>query len=302
MRRLSAMKNRRVSAVEARQPAAEQSTVPERTDLDELIRQHRYEAGELLLEQAMPPMTIIPNVSLADVVANGVQHMQPQWLTLMNAEQVHQVLQQAMNNRLACSVIRLGDGELLTLAQDIVYSSAEVSRRGPFLPYAGVHPPDIPAREMVAQAVREATIVGVPVSRKEHYQPLLFAVLDRYGIRVRDINLTVSTINYSLYLDGLLEPLLRNRKILLIGNAMPSAAQRFIDRGFIVTDIVAPVNGCGDIERVMDRIRGIDFDIALVSAGVAAVVIVSRIASRLGKVAVDFGHMADIIGKGEVRL
>jgi hypothetical protein len=62
------------------------------------------------------------------------------------------------------------------------------------------------------------------------------------------------------------------------------------------------VNGCGDIERVMDRIRGIDFDIALVSAGVAAVVIVSRIASRLGKVAVDFGHMADIIGKGEVRL
>lgn len=56
------------------------------------------------------------------------------------------------------------------------------------------------------------------------------------------------------------------------------------------------------MERVISEAHSAAFDIALVSAGIAAVIIVQRIASELGKVAVDFGHLADSLAAGKEAL
>ena len=96
--------------------------------------------------------------------------------------------------------------------------------------------------------------------------------------------------------------LLQGRKLLIIGNAAPELAHVLTGHGFIITGIISPVNGFADIERVMVEVRDIEFDLALVSAGIPAVMISYRIAAERGKVALDFGHLADAIVKGTVIL
>ncbi|MNY80097.1 hypothetical protein D3C86_2210020 [compost metagenome] len=50
----------------------------------------------------------------------------------------------------------------------------------------------------------------------------------------------------------------------------------------------------------MEVIRQNDnFDIALISAGISAVILVQQVATQMGKVAIDFGHLADSMLKGE---
>jgi hypothetical protein len=44
------------------------------------------------------------------------------------------------------------------------------------------------------------------------------------------------------------------------------------------------------------------FDIALVAAGIPAVILCYRIAGELGRVAIDFGHLADKLVTGELQL
>ena len=62
---------------------------------------------------------------------------------------------------------------------------------------------------------------------------------------------------------------------------------------------ISPVNGMSDIPRIMREAAAHHFDIALVSAGIPAVVIAQRVATELGKVALDFGHLANSFLKGE---
>ena len=51
--------------------------------------------------------------------------------------------------------------------------------------------------------------------------------------------------------------------------------------------------------RVVEEAGARAFDIALVAAGIPSVVICQRLAADYGKVAFDFGHLADAIVKGE---
>lgn len=65
--------------------------------------------------------------------------------------------------------------------------------------------------------------------------------------------------------------------------------------------MIAPVAGYADIPRVMQRIRKHDFDLALVAAGIPAIVLCRHIADELGKVAIDFGHLANKLVTGELQ-
>ncbi|MNF15190.1 hypothetical protein D3C80_2176880 [compost metagenome] len=57
-----------------------------------------------------------------------------------------------------------------------------------------------------------------------------------------------------------------------------------------------------DVPRVMQLTAEHTFDIALVAAGIPAVVLCRRIAGELGSVAFDFGHLADKLVTGELQL
>ncbi|MOA43105.1 hypothetical protein D3C78_1652250 [compost metagenome] len=73
-------------------------------------------------------------------------------------------------------------------------------------------------------------------------------------------------------------------------------------QGYEIVAAIAPVQGVGDIDRIMEQVVQLDFDIALAAAGIAAVVLCTRIAREKGKVALDLGHLADMFVKGEAPL
>ncbi|RAP78624.1 succinyl-CoA synthetase [Paenibacillus montanisoli] len=255
-----------------------------------------------MLEQALPGNLLLPEVRLQDVIALGAEQLRTHCLPLLDVHEVYAEMEQAIHERRPCSVIRLGDGELLTLAQDTVYDAATVKREGTFLPYAGVVPPDLHARDLLAEAIRQAQIVGVPQSRRKHYHPLLHPAFRGNHLNLAAHRLTGSTVNYSLQQAGLLGRLLSGKQLLVIGNAAPSLAHVLTERGFIVSGLISPVRGVRDAERVIQESRGFEFDLAIVSAGIAAVIICSRIANERGRTALDFGHMADAIVKRQIEL
>lgn len=258
-----------------------------------------YHGGEAVVDSILPELDILPDFNARQIIEVGVEQLRPQFHKVLSASEVAEKMMNALDAHSPLSVIRLGDGELLTLAQEVVMSGEQVRKEGHFLSYAGIQLPDLAARDQLMQAVRNADIIGIPKIRMPNFQPLAFSIFKAHGIDYRQLQLTLSTINYALQLEGFYPKILANRSVVVVGNKAPDLAQVLINSGVRVTGTIAPVEGMRDIERVMHEISAQEFDIALVAAGVPAVVIAQRITSKLGKVAIDFGHLADSIVKGE---
>ncbi len=266
------------------------------------FRKGVYHGGEGIVDSILPELDILPDITVHQIIIAGVEHLRPHTYKLIGASEINDLVINALNTRIPLSIVRLGDGELLTLAQDVVLKGEQVREKGHFLAYAGVRLPDLSARDQLVHAIRKADIVGIPKLRLPNFQPLAFSVFRAHAIDYRELRLTLSTINYSIYTEGYFRGMLTNRRVLVVGNSSPGLAEMLSMNGIHVTGAVAPVNGIDDIPRVMAEVSARDFDIALVGAGVPAVIIVQRIASELGKVAIDFGHLADSFARGEAAL
>lgn len=252
-----------------------------------------------LIDTFIPAYEILPEYTTEQIIASGVEHLRPHFLHLLNPDELGTRIIQALDNRTPMSVVRLGDGELLTLAQGAVLSIEQVKTEGHFLEYAGVHVPDYEARDMLADAVRKATVVGIPKLRIRNFQPLAFSVFRAHDMDYRSMTLTDSLINYYLYQAGYLSRIAEGRRVLVIGNLAAGLADLLRANGVQVTGALAPVKGVKDVTRIVNEAKHKEFDLALVAAGISAVLISQRIATELGKVAVDFGHLADSMLKGE---
>ncbi|SFE15358.1 hypothetical protein SAMN04487969_101347 [Paenibacillus algorifonticola] len=271
----------------------------ERAGYDKGLKIGRYEGGDAIIDEQLPESHVLPDTSVAQVIAAGIAALGERIVHLLSAEQVAERLMEALEQHIPLSIVRLGDGELLTLAQEVVLPTEQVRQEGGFLEYAGVRVPDLAARDRLLAAVKRADIVGIPKLRQPNYQRLATAVFQAYGIDFRSKTLTDSLVNYRLYHEGHLARLTRGRRVLVVGNLAQPLADVLAASGVTVAGAVGQVQGVHDVERVMGIIRQHEFDLALVSAGIAAVLIADAIAAELGKVALDFGHMANSIVKGE---
>ncbi|TFE27863.1 GT-D fold domain-containing glycosyltransferase [Cohnella luojiensis] len=249
--------------------------------------------GEQILAEHIPADIIIPDITAGEAMAAGVQVLRKRGVPLLDPQGVYQELEDALAANRPYAFIRLGDGELLTLAQEKVLTFEEIRRAGPFLPYAGITVPNLLARDEMISCIQVASLIGVPMSRHPHFQPLLFAVLRAYGIDYRKLRFTTSTMNYSLHELGLLMKLLQGRKILVIGDVAAKLRDVLMEQGMVVTGIVTPVNGYDDVPRVVAEASGRDFDIALIAAGIPSIPIAVHLAGIKGKVTFDFGHLAN---------
>ena len=257
------------------------------------------QGGDGIIDDLLPKYVILPEVSVREVLAAGIDALQHRMMRLLDPDEVAGRIQTALDEGLPLNLVRLGDGELLALAQERVLPIDEVRRAGPFLPYAGLEPGDLEARDRLAAAIRRASIVGIPKLRKKYFQNLAFPVLAAHRIDYRRLALTDSLMNYHLYQGGHLSRLTKGRSVLTIGNLAQEMADFLRQNGVEVAGAVAPVCGVRDVDRVVADCRRFRFDLALVSAGIAAVLITDRIAFQLGKVAIDFGHLADAMVRGE---
>ncbi|MBD7969715.1 GT-D fold domain-containing protein [Paenibacillus gallinarum] len=261
--------------------------------LHSLYREGLYSGGEALVEKWMPDGMLLPDVTCEDIIQAGLEYYRSHMLQLAGTSEIRDLLWTAIVEKRPLSLVRLGDGELLSLAYDTVMSPAEVDELGAFLPYAGVPVPDASVQISLIDAIKTADYIGVPVSRKPAFQMLMFRLFKHYQLPIREMRLTTSTINYSLYHTGYMIPLLYGRRILLIGNKAVSAAQVLRGKGINVTGTIYPVSDFSGIDQVLASCSKYEYDIALVAAGVPAVVICQRIASTYGKVAIDIGHVVD---------
>lgn len=225
---------------------------------------------------------------------------------LLTPAQVAARLARALAGREGLAVVRLGDGEALCLAQETVLPIPEVRARGPFLPYAGLVVPDLEARDRLARAILAADIVGVPTSEAPNYRPLLQTALQAHGIDPDRLTLTTSLVNYALRSQGHLARLLLppppRPRVLVVGNLAPRLAPILAAQGVEVAGTVAPVAGVRDVDRVLKALSRCAFDLALVAAGIPAVLLCAAIAREMGKAALDFGHLADELVNGSKRL
>lgn len=258
-----------------------------------------FEGGEGVVTSLLAPNVILPGVTAQDLIASGLGQLSPEALIpLLPPSQVAGALRSAMDGGKPLSVIRLGDGELLTLAHDTIFPVEEVRKRGPFLPYSGVELPAHSVREALANALRRADIIGVPQSRHPSFQGLLLPVFTHYGLSLSTLRITSSTVNYAMEEEGLLIPLLQGRRVLLVGNRAEGLATALRQHNVEISGLITPVRGVHDTEMVVQAAYGYVFDIALVAAGIAAVLICTEIAGRLGKPAFDFGHLANKLESG----
>lgn len=231
----------------------------------------------------------------------GVSDLNTVYPPLLTTEEVAVRIMDALRTRNPLSLVRLGDGEALTLAQEVLVPLEELLERGHFLPLAGVNPPDLEARDRVASAVRSAHIVGVTTSDHPDYGPMLRSALSAHGISLTGRACSDATVNYALHTEGhlrriLLEP--PKPRVLLAGNRSVQLAAVLRLAGADVVAAIGRVDGCRDVDRVLREIAQYDFDLGLIPAGVAAVILCAEAAKSLGKVMLDFGHLADELVSG----
>ena len=256
------------------------------------------EGSEGVVTSMLPPSIVLP-ATVEHIIAAGIEQLRPHWAPIHSVEETGNRIIHALETRTPLSLVRIGDGELLTLAQGCVLSFEQVKTEGPFLEYAGVIVPDLQARDQLALSIKQATIVGIPSERTRNFQLLAFSVFPAHGIDFQHLWLTSSLINYQLNETKMLTSILAGHRVLVVGNLAEPLSEILRQHGVHIVDFIAPVNGITDVPRIMDEVSMRDFDITLVSAGIAAVILCQRIAVELGKVAIDFGHLANTLVKGE---
>lgn len=256
-------------------------------------------AADLVFE-ALGPRRALLGLSDEQLILDGLRLAAAAESTpILDVRDVGWRIRRALELHRPLSLIRMGDGEALVMAQGAVLTPEQVLERGPFLVHTGVAVPDYRARRELLEAFERADLVGIPLSRAENFQPLFAEVLADAGLRPDPSRLTHSLVNYELWKQGVIQPLLPGRRVLLVGGPAASFAAILASHGVAVAGLVAPVNGIGDVGAAVERCRTFDFDLALVSAGVAACLICPRVSAACGAVALDFGACADEVVQGE---
>ncbi|HHV79156.1 MAG TPA: hypothetical protein GXX40_06050 [Firmicutes bacterium] len=201
------------------------------------------------------------------------------------------------------SMVRIGDGENAVLAQGILLSIEEI-RQVPWRSspaYCGIALPDFQARDELAEAVSRADLVGVLFQREcEAWAPMTEKLFDAWQIRPK--RLCYAFVNRTLPSHPAFARLLLNRDVLLVGNAMPRLAP-LLERELSchVVDVIG-ISRFTEIPRILERAEDADFQIALISAGANAVILAEKLARFKNAVAIDFGHAADWLINGEIKL
>lgn len=261
-------------------------------DKGSLASEAMYRGGEAIVKSKLLKNQYLP-YNLEEIIEEGMKHLSKDLIHFQTASEVEQQLKQALNDKQGFSVIRVGDGEILALAHDIFVSSAEINNNYRLKGMGGFSVPNHEKRDLLVKNLLEANIVGIPEARYPTYQRMFNQVAKHFALPLNKMNLTTSLINYKLNQETtFIHHVLENYRVLLIGNRSIDGKEFFTKNGY--TSIVGTIKvpGFNSIQTVMEEVQNYEFDIAFVSAGVAANLICVQLAKQ-NKVALDFGHLLD---------
>ncbi|PWV94387.1 hypothetical protein DFQ01_13116 [Paenibacillus cellulosilyticus] len=236
------------------------------------------------------------------------------WLAVyLGLNDVLRTIDQALTDRKPLSLVRIGDGENIVLAQQSVWTMRRVLQE----PWAikaskglkGVTLPNIKLRNELVRSIRSASIVGLlPPGDKQIKAPnYLKRPLTNRVFRYFKLNPGVqchSCVNREMPGSELFWRALRRRRILII-TRYPGRLKSTLEKKpqkLQVTHTIS-FSRYSQISKTLKTVRSIRnaFDIALISCGVNAVILAPQIASLTGKVAIDFGKASDRINSVQNR-
>lgn len=276
-----------------------------------------------------------------------VQQRQQLESRVMSIDQVADDILQALRDKRGFSIIRLGDAEILTLAQDTVFPTSvnvpiwgdlmaelchdpllgkgdnnEVVRWRDMMHTSGVNYPDLQVRDQLAEAVKSASLIGIPTRNRpgrsrahlklvEGFQTVLLEELKLLNLMPERMKFGDSALHYLLYTSGWMYKILfpgdhpsicqqysfpagYKPEVLLVGNRAGELADLMGPRGLRISGVVKPVN-LSNLDETMAAISRHSFDIALMAAGIAAKILCSATAEKMNKVAIDAGHLFDLL-------
>ncbi|WP_419874300.1 GT-D fold domain-containing glycosyltransferase [Candidatus Pristimantibacillus sp. PTI5] len=216
-------------------------------------------------------------------------------------KQVLRSIKHALDNHQPFSMVRIGDGENIVMAQKSVWSTRKVlkelwakkANRGK----KGVRLPNLKLRNEMVRSIKKANIVGILVpgdkrtfAPKRVKRPLTNKIFRYYKLKPR---YTCDAV-VNRFLAGRKEfwDVLRGRRVLIITREaerlkkiLQKEPYRMNIAGTIVfSDYKQMSSALKQVEAMKDK-----FDIALLSCGVNSVVLAPEIARLTRKVAMDFG-------------
>lgn len=222
----------------------------------------------------------------------------------------------AINRSDPFSVVSLGASESFVLAQETVmpyyefmrHAEAQVAnlglRRGQR--HRGVRFPNLKARDALAEALRKIDVIGYNLKIRDSHSGLLTEkVLDYYDLwpkytfeaYIRRVIMFSQQKKFEIMLSG--------KRILLVSgyaDEVEAAMNKNLKEklGFTIAGAIK-IHEFEEIPRVKKEILGLDFDVALLAAGLNAIILAAYIAEAKEKVAFDIGQGMESLITGNIQ-
>lgn len=229
----------------------------------------------------------------------------------LGIEEVLDRIGEALRQEQPFSLVRIGDGENLVMAQEKLWPLERVleerwavkANKG----HKGLTLPNLELRDAVVDSVRRADVVGILRHGDETIKApgylkreLTDQIFDFYGLAPAFT--CDACLNRKLATSERFWVLLRGKRILLVTREV-GAVQPVLESTKYGMNIVQTIafDGYHQMEETLAWIGSAagSFDVALFSCGVNAVVLAQRTAELTGAVALDFGKAINIIVYGK---
>lgn len=234
--------------------------------------------------------------------------------SFLSYDEVLSIMERHMNEQKPFSLVRIGDGENIVLAQKGVWPIRKVlstkwARNSRKSNQKGVRLPNIDLRNKMIRAIRRATIVAIPRKHDKEIQadqrylrPLTEKCFKKYGLKPKNVCHTF--VNRHLPEQPAFWEMLRDRKVILISK-WAKKFKKYVKKNYRQYNIkIKPVRFTNfkQINPVLKKVKPMKADLVLVSAGVSAVVLVDKLAHTQKRVAMDFGKTPMLILKKNRRV
>ena len=205
----------------------------------------------------------------------------------MSLREVMGAFQRAIDEKKPISLSCVGDGEMYFIAYKMLpyFSKADqVWGKTKYLKYLM----DQSVRDQVLEGAIHSDIIGIQAG-----WPASAIFLDHYTSIPLD-HICDSCIGKGLHFSGLLYELLKNKRVYLVGNYVHFLLP-VLEKYQVTVAGSTTVDYFDDIPRVKDCLSKVDFDVALLSAGVPTLILAPWIARSLKRCALDFGDAINLV-------
>jgi hypothetical protein len=173
----------------------------------------------------------------------------------------------------------------------------------------GVYLPNLSLRDQMVEAIRKADVVGILAKNdKVIHAPVQFKreltdqIFDYY--KIKPLSVCDAVVSRKLPDHEKFWEIIKGRRILLISRWADKLKQKLRSKPYdLNVSLSIPFLHYDQMQETLKQIHTHrdDFDIALISCGVNAVVLAHKVAEAAGKIGIDFGKSSEFIVKGRVK-